>query len=102
MTEAKSPVRTRQAVNIKISHHSCDGENARGVLRSDEVTQAIHCRLEFPMSQAWVLANGLLIGLGRKVFIVSTKGENQLKISPPGVLCFLSPRDNQGEILARV
>lgn len=63
---------------------------------------AIHCGLEFPMSQAWVPANGLLIGLGRKVFIVSTKGENQLKISPLGVLCFLSPRDNQGEILARV
>ena len=54
------------------------------------------------MSQAWALANGLLIGLGRKVFIVSTKRENQLKISPLGVLCFLSARDNQGEILARV
>lgn len=63
---------------------------------------AVHFRLEFPMSQFWVPANELLIGLERKVFIISTKRENKLKIFPLGVLCFLSPRDNQGESLARI
>lgn len=63
-----------------------------------KTASAIHCGLEFPMSQAWVPANGLLIGLGRKVFIVSTKGENQLKISPLGVLCFLLPEIIKGKL----
>lgn len=48
---------------------------------------AVHFTVEFPKSQLWALANGLLICLERKVFILSTKRENTLKISP--LECFV-------------
>lgn len=57
----------------------------------------VHFRLEFPYEPALGSSQWAGDWFGKKVFVINTKRENKLKISPLGVLCFLSPKDNQRE-----